>query len=202
MRPFLCVYLAFCLQGTKHWFYLRAYRSILQHFLIPPLHLYPPQSPSSLFSPSKAPTMSFPSLPQRRPSHIAPLSEPSENVFNLLADPNISFAAICRYIDSDVSPIINEAQILESRVYVECGALIAPHRKIVLKIRERRGDCFWLLLERMPSSKMALIKGLGATTASDRVSSKLTSCRAFPQLIFFLQHRESLAVTENCLPSS
>lgn len=115
--------------------------------------------------------MSFPSLPRKRPAHRVPLSEPSEDVFHLLANPDVSFASLCKFVNSDVSPIINEAQILESRVYVECGALIAPHRKIILKIRERQGDCFWLLLERMPTSKIALIKGLGATSANDRVSS-------------------------------
>lgn len=110
-------------------------------------------------------------LLRKRPTH--PFPEPSNETFRLLANPDIPFASICRYVDSDVNPIINEARILESRVYVQRGAPVAPHRRIVLRIREKRGACFWLLLDRMPTSKMALIKGIGMTPANDRVSSGL-----------------------------
>lgn len=119
--------------------------------------------------------MSFPSRPRKRPSRAIPSSASSENAFRLLADPSISSDSICQIVksDSDIALIINEAQILESQVYVERRAPFAPHRKIALKIRERRGSCFWLLLERMPTSQWGLVKGHGKTPANDLVSSGL-----------------------------
>lgn len=91
-------------------------------------------------------------------------------MFHLLADPNLSFAAICQYVDSSVNPTIYEARILESRVYIQRKAPIAPHRRLVLKIQERGGPHFWLLLERKPTSRKALLRGLGTTPANDQVS--------------------------------
>lgn len=104
------------------------------------------------------------------PPKLQQMKEPSKNMFRLLADPNLSFQAICQYVDSNMSPTIYEARILESRVYILRHAHIAPHRKLVLKIRERTGAHFWLLLERKPTSRKALIKGLGTTPANDQVS--------------------------------
>lgn len=101
------------------------------------------------------------------------MPSPSKDAFRLLADPNVSSASICQIVKSDSSLTINQAQILESRVYRERGAPFAPHRQVVLKIMERRGSCFWLLLEGMPTSRWALVKGFGVTPARDLVSSGL-----------------------------
>lgn len=104
------------------------------------------------------------------PPKLRGLKEPSKNMFQLLAEPNLSFAAICQYVDSHANPTIHEARITESCVYIQRNAPIAPHRKLVLKIEERTGSYFWLLLERKPTSRKALIKGLGTTPANDLVS--------------------------------
>ena len=113
-------------------------------------------------------TSSTGSLPLSFPA-IKYVSEPSEEVFRILADPNISLSSICELVDSNVDPIVNEAQIIESRVYIQRKAPIGPHRKIVLKFRARRGNCFWLMLERKAESRKALLKGLGSTHRKDQV---------------------------------
>lgn len=106
---------------------------------------------------------------------VKALPEPSEQLIRLLADPDVSLSALCQFVDSDINPIIYEAQILESCVYIQRHNLVSPHRRIVLKIRERRGKYFWLLLERMPTSRKALVKGLGITPAHDLVSKRQIS---------------------------
>ena len=105
------------------------------------------------------------------PDALRGMAEPSEQVIRLLADPDVSLMALCEFVGSNISPIINEAQILESRVYIERRAVVASHRKIVLRVRERRGKYFWIMLERNPTSRRALIMGLGLTSRNDRVST-------------------------------
>lgn len=78
-----------------------------------------------LKAPVTSPNRLSRSLSRKPPIH--PFPEPSNETFRLLANPDIPFASICRYVDSDVNPIINEARILESRVYVQRGAPVAPH---------------------------------------------------------------------------
>lgn len=115
----------------------------------------------------------LPSLSQRHNRPVTNLtvskSEPSHNVFRLLSNPDLPFSALCEYINTNVNPIIYEARVMESRVYIERGALVAPHRKTILKIKERNGRIFWLQLERKPTSRRALVKGLGTTAANDQV---------------------------------
>ena len=65
----------------------------------------------SRLRPSTAPTSHL--------DQVKHLPEPSENIFQLLADPSVSLTALCEFVGSNASPIINEAQILESRVYIE-----------------------------------------------------------------------------------
>lgn len=128
-----------------------------------------PQSQSSLWGTRihvDADNQSRSHLPRRQRSQfLLPTSpavpEPSLEVFRFLADPDLSIASICQLVNFGISPIINESQIVESRVYIERGLHIAPHRKIVVKVRPRGGPASWLLLERKPTSASALVKGFG-----------------------------------------
>lgn len=95
--------------------------------------------------------------------------EPSKQIFRLLADSGVYYPALCEFVGSSVSPIINEAQILESRIYIERRGP-TPHRKIFLNVRERGGESFWLMLERRPTSRVALVKGCGVTPQNDVVN--------------------------------
>lgn len=103
------------------------------------------------------------------PTHMILQAKPSDNALLLLANPHLPYAALCEYLSTDTNPIIYEAQVVESRIYIESGAVVAPHRKTILQIRERNGKQFWLQLERKPTSGRALVTGLGTTLANDQV---------------------------------
>lgn len=101
------------------------------------------------------------------PSRILDLPKPSNEVFKLLASPHISLTSLSG--SPDLHPTLEEAKIVESRVYIQRGAPIAPHRKIALKVEERGGHCSWVILERKPTSRARLALGFGTTPANDRV---------------------------------
>ena len=103
------------------------------------------------------------------PVRLTSQPKPTDNAFRLLANPYLPYTALCEYVNTDANPIIYEAQLVESRVYIERGTRIAPHRKTILRVQERNGKLFWLQLERKPTSGRALVMGLGTTAANDQV---------------------------------
>ena len=78
-----------------------------------------------------------------------------------------SLEHLCTFIDDHRS--MRGAEIVNSRTYVE-RKIIAPHRCVVLELHKEGRKNIWLRLERKPTTRAALVLGMGKTPANDVVN--------------------------------